>query len=69
MKFSFVLHKVCLTGNIARGHKVKGGYPNHPAKTFYREGLRFALSCDNTLLSGDIERVPDPVLEVLHLVG
>ncbi len=59
--------KVCLTSNIGRGYKVPS-YAAHPAKAFFRAGLPFTLSCDNTMLSGDESVAPDPTAEILHFV-
>jgi adenosine deaminase len=61
------MHKVCLTSNVAMGAKVSS-YAAHPAREFFRAGLPFAMSCDNLLISGDLENRPDPVMEVVHLV-
>ena len=51
---------------MGRGFKVPS-FDQHPAKIFFAENLPFSLSCDNILLSGDMEIQADPLKEVGHL--
>ena len=55
----------CLTSNV--GWKVPS-YEEHPIKVMYEHGIKCSLNSDNLLLSGDKDRQPSPVAEVLHLV-
>ena len=59
--------EVCLTSNIGNGYKVRD-YSAHPVKLLAEAGVRFSLSSDNLLLSGDSEHAASPTAELLHLV-
>jgi len=59
--------EVCLTSNIGNGFKVKN-YSEHPVKILQAQGVKFSLSSDNLLLSGDAKFAPSPTAELLHLV-
>ena len=54
-----------MTSNV--GWKVPS-YEEHPIKVMYERGIKCSLNSDNLLLSGDKDRQPSPVAEVLHLV-
>ena len=54
----------CLSGN---GFKV-ANYSVHPVKILHERGVKFSLSSDNLLLSGDLAQAPSPTGELLHLV-
>ena len=43
-------------------------YSVHPVKILQERGVKFSLSSDNLLLSGDQTEAPSPTGELLHLV-
>ena len=43
-------------------------YSVHPVKILHKKGVKFSLSSDNLLLSGDKDQAPSPTGEILHLV-
>ena len=59
--------EVCLTSNIGNGFKV-ASYAEHPAQLLAAAGVKFSLSSDNLLLSGDALHAASPTAELLHLV-
>ena len=75
---------MCLTSNVGNGFKVPSyaEHPvrllqregvlkschGTRSKADYNEQVAYSLSCDNLLLSGDLQHQPSPTAELLHLV-
>jgi adenosine deaminase len=60
-----VCFECCLTANV--GWKIKS-YAAHPVREMIHKGLKVALCCDNTLLSGAADRAPTPSGEMVRFI-
>ena len=67
MRKNNITVEVCLTSNIGNGFKVSS-YSVHPVRILQQRGVKFSLSSDNLLLSGDRQHAASPTGEILHLV-